>query len=60
MDRRRDLGVQGQGLGPAYDSRPSLTPAQRDEIRRRRGEGESVVSLAAEFKVSTSTIRKHQ
>jgi hypothetical protein len=40
--------------------RPSkLTPARRDEIRRRVGEGEPLTDLAAEFGVSVRTIRQN-
>ncbi len=39
-------------------SRAKLKPLQRDEIRRRLGEGESVMDLALEFNVSADVIRR--
>ena len=37
--------------------KPKLTPADRDEIGYRRGDGEPVADLAIEYKVTASTIR---
>ena len=44
---------------PARYQPSKLTPAQRDEIRRRVADGETVRALAAEFGVSSRTIRNH-
>lgn len=44
---------------PPHHKPPKLTPAQRDEIRRRVTAGEAVAALAAEFKVSVRTIRQN-
>lgn len=44
---------------PAYYTASKLTPAQRDEIRRRVADGEPVTGLAAEFGVSVRTIRQN-
>lgn len=51
----------GYGLPatPPHFQPAKLTPSQRDEIRRRVGEGEGVRALAAEFGVSTRTIRQN-
>jgi hypothetical protein len=53
-----DLGHRLPAAPPHY-LRPKLTPVQRDEIRRRVAEGETVAVLAAEFGVSTRTIRQN-
>ena len=50
---------QGAGALPRHYSAPKLTPAQRDEIRRRVGDGEAVTELAIEFGVSVRTIRQN-
>ncbi|MEU5593059.1 hypothetical protein [Streptomyces sp. NPDC020298] len=44
------------GFGPPGHKPPKLTPAQRDEIRRRRDDGETLRVLAAEYGVSIATI----
>ena len=49
--------ANGQQWGPPHYKRPKLTPAQRDDIRRRIAEGEKATALALEFGVSTLTIR---
>lgn len=43
----------------AFYQRPKLTPQQRDEIRQRLTNGETVRALAAEYAVSTDTIRRY-
>lgn len=45
---------------PRRSRPPKLTPQQRDEIRRRIGEGEDLKALALEFGVSANTIRSHR
>jgi hypothetical protein len=47
-------------LGPRYYQPPKLTPAQRDEIRRRLGEGERPIDLAKEFGVSPRAISDYR
>lgn len=42
---------------PRSHSRSKLTPAQRDEIRRRKDDGESVMALALEFGMSAKYLR---
>ncbi|MFJ4624282.1 helix-turn-helix domain-containing protein [Streptomyces sp. NPDC088812] len=49
----------GRQPAPAYYERTKLTPQQRDEIRRRIADGETVTALAVEFGVSTRTIRSN-
>ncbi|MFF6829596.1 helix-turn-helix domain-containing protein [Streptomyces longwoodensis] len=49
--------ANGRQKPSAFYQRPKLTPQQRDEIRRRAANGESARDLAAEFGVSTRTIR---
>lgn len=49
----------GQQRPPAHYRPPKLTSRQRDEIRRRIGEGETFADLATEFQVSTRTIRQN-
>ena len=44
---------------PARYQPSKLTPAQRDLIRRRVADGETVRDLAVEFGVSSRTIRNH-
>lgn len=44
---------------PACYEPTKLTPSQRDEIRRRVADGETAKDLAAEFRVSTRTIRQN-
>jgi DNA invertase Pin-like site-specific DNA recombinase len=44
---------------PPFHDRPKLTPSQRDQIRQRIADGESVRELAAEFGVSARTIRQN-
>ncbi|MER5750676.1 helix-turn-helix domain-containing protein [Streptomyces sp. NPDC002088] len=44
---------------PPFHEPTKLTPAQRDEIRRRVADGEQVKELATEFGVSTRTIRQN-
>ncbi|MEV5957251.1 helix-turn-helix domain-containing protein [Streptomyces sp. NPDC051987] len=44
---------------PPYYKRPKLTPAQRDQIRRRLVDGELARDLAVEFGVTVGTIRNH-
>lgn len=44
---------------PPHHTPPKLTPAQRDEIRRRVADGEARADLAAEFGVSVRTIRQN-
>jgi DNA invertase Pin-like site-specific DNA recombinase len=39
--------------------RRKLSPQQIDDIRRRRGEGESARTLALEYGVTTSLIRRY-
>lgn len=53
---RADLG---QPPAPLHYSKPKLTPKQRAEIRQRYADGETAASLAAEYKVSTLTIRNN-
>lgn len=50
---------QGEGWGPACMSAPKLTPQQHDEIRTRVRDGEPIRDLAAEYRVSTRTIRRY-
>jgi DNA-binding NarL/FixJ family response regulator len=47
-----------QGL-PAFVTDQVLTPKERDAIRQRTAAGEPVKELAAEYQVSTDTIRNH-
>jgi hypothetical protein len=47
-----------QGL-PAFVTDQVLTPNERDAIRQRTAAGEPVKALAAEYQVSTDTIRNH-
>lgn len=44
---------------PPFHQPPKLTPAQRDEIRRRVADGDTVLDLAAEFGVSVRTVRQN-
>ncbi len=37
---------------------PALTPAQQEEVQRRRAAGETIDALAAEFKVGRATIQR--
>lgn len=46
--------ARGQSLG----RRPTLTPHQQDEVRRRKGAGESVREIARSYNVSASTISR--
>ena len=41
---------------PPYMSHPKVTPQQRDDIRRRRADGEKARDLALEYGVSVGTI----
>ena len=45
--------------GGFYGQEPTLSPHDRDAIRQRTGDGESKRQLAAEYQVSTSTIRRN-
>lgn len=47
---------QGEGSRPSWHRSPKLTPKQRDEIRKRRADGESVKELASEYGVSVKTL----
>ncbi|MFE2967515.1 Hin recombinase [Streptomyces sp. NPDC059340] len=49
----------GDPQPPPFHKPPKLTPAQRDEIRRRIADGDAVLGLAAEFGVSVRTIRQN-
>lgn len=46
----------GDGSYPVWHTTPKLTPAQRDEIRKRRANGEKAMGLAAEYRVSVRII----
>lgn len=54
--RPQPLGIPNP---PPYYQRSKLTPQQRDAIRRRLADGETARDLAAEYGVSTRTIRAH-
>ena len=41
---------------PAHHARPKLTPAQREEVAYRRGDGDSLANIARDYGVSTSLI----
>ncbi len=62
-DRQRDWARNQDAMQPRRygGGQPSkLTPAQRDEIRQRLADGESIRDLAQEFGVHTSTIRQYR
>lgn len=44
------------GWTPMQHSRPKLTPAQREQIAYRRGDGDSLTTLARKYGVSTAVI----
>lgn len=50
----------GRLPAPSGHQPSKLTPVQRDEIRRRLADGESVADLALEFGVSRQTITVHK
>lgn len=54
---RRQDAAQPREYG---DSAGKLSPAQRDEIRQRLADGESIRRLAEEFGVHTNTIRQYR
>ena len=56
-EQQRAWSTGHRAWSPAQHSRPKLTPQQRDDIRRRVADGESVGDLAVEYGVSTRTIR---
>jgi transposase len=47
------------GRTPFKHQEPKLTTEQREEVRRRRAEGETLRALAAEYGVSRSTIQRY-
>lgn len=51
-------GTAGYGFGHSGPfSKPKLTPQDREEIAHKRMEGEKTQDLAAEYKVSRTTIQ---
>lgn len=55
-DKQRGWANSQPGRQPSHWHRPKLTPAQREEITRRLGDGERVAALAQEFGVSRRAI----
>lgn len=49
------MSIQSTAIGHGWQ-RPKLTPKQRDDIIRRKAEGERPIDLAREYGVSTNTI----
>lgn len=56
IDVTRTEIVFGRMSSPSFYARPKLTPAQREQIAHRRGDGDSLTTLAREYGVSTSVI----
>lgn len=56
-ETQRAWSNTGREWNPPHFNQPKLTPRQRDDIRRRVADGESVMDLATEYGVSTRTIR---
>ena len=55
-DKQHAWNNSGHAWRPTYFKKPRLTPAQREEIRRRLEAGERAVDLAAEYRVSRGAI----
>ncbi|MBX9392239.1 Hin recombinase [Streptomyces sp. TRM72054] len=56
-DQQREWGDNQRRYHPRAWSKPKLTSKQREQIVRRLADGEGVADLAAEYGVSTATIR---
>lgn len=56
IDVTRTELVFGRMSSPSFYARPKLTPAQREQIAYRRGDGDSLTTLARDYGVSTSVV----